>query len=166
MKKPALKTRRVVCSRGRLASLKNDTRLLLALVLAVSVLAASCTQSSPPNANESGPIGVARPESEKGSANSSAAQTGTAGRMAADEAEPSQRMKGESYGVIDENPFLEAARAPLSTFSIDVDTASYSNVRRFLNDGQLPPKDAVRVEELINYFSYDYPQPTGPRPSP
>ncbi len=74
------------------------------------------------------------------------------------------RRKGESYGVIDENPFLEAARAPLSTFSIDVDTASYSNVRRFLNDGQLPPKDAVRVEELINYFSYDYPQPAGAAP--
>ena len=48
---------------------------------------------------------------------------------------------------------------PLSTFSIDVDTASYSNVRRFIENGSLPPKDAVRVEEMINYFSYDYPQP-------
>jgi Ca-activated chloride channel family protein len=67
----------------------------------------------------------------------------------------------EAYSHIDENPFLEAARAPLSTFSIDVDTASYSNTRRFLKDGQLPPKDAVRIEELVNYFSYDYPQPVG-----
>ena len=70
----------------------------------------------------------------------------------------------EAYKHIDENPFFEAARVPLSTFSIDVDTASYSNTRRFLKDGQLPPKDAVRIEELINYFSYDYPQPVGDVP--
>jgi len=70
----------------------------------------------------------------------------------------------EKYAEIDENPFLETARAPLSTFSIDVDTASYANVRRYLNDGNLPPKDAVRIEELINYFEYDYPQPIGDAP--
>jgi Ca-activated chloride channel family protein len=70
----------------------------------------------------------------------------------------------EAYKHIDENPFFEVARAPLSTFSIDVDTASYSNTRRFLRDGQLPPKDAVRIEELVNYFSYDYPQPAGDAP--
>lgn len=72
--------------------------------------------------------------------------------------------KGERYAEIDENPFLNTSRAPLSTFSIDVDTASYANVRRFLNQGQLPPKDAVRIEELINYFEYDYPTPTGDVP--
>ena len=70
----------------------------------------------------------------------------------------------ERYAESDENSFLEAAQAPLSTFSIDVDTASYSNVRRFLNDGQLPPPDAVRIEELVNYFAYDYPQPLGTEP--
>lgn len=75
-----------------------------------------------------------------------------------------ERASGERYAEITENPFLEAARAPLSTFSIDVDTASYSNVRRFLNEGQLPPKDAVRIEEMINYFEYDYPQPAGDVP--
>jgi Ca-activated chloride channel family protein len=75
-----------------------------------------------------------------------------------------ERASGESYAKIDENPFLEASRAPLSTFSIDVDTASYSNTRRFLGEGRLPPHDAVRIEELINYFSYDYPQPTGNAP--
>ena len=68
---------------------------------------------------------------------------------------------GERYAEINENPFLETRFAPLSTFSIDVDTASYSDVRRFINDGRLPPKDAVRIEELINYFEYDYPQPVG-----
>jgi len=68
----------------------------------------------------------------------------------------------ESYARFDENPFEDAARDPLSTFSIDVDTASYTNVRRFLRDGQRPPRDAVRIEELINYFSFaDPPPPPG-----
>lgn len=70
----------------------------------------------------------------------------------------------EEYSSIEENGFKEVADAPLSTFSIDVDAASYSNVRRFINKGELPPADAVRIEELINYFSYDYPQPTGDEP--
>ncbi|MBI5215936.1 MAG: von Willebrand factor type A domain-containing protein [Ignavibacteriae bacterium] len=70
----------------------------------------------------------------------------------------------EQYDLITENIFHNALSSPLSTFSIDVDNASYSNIRRFLNDGQLPPKDAVRIEEMINYFKYDYPQPKGSRP--
>jgi Ca-activated chloride channel family protein len=70
----------------------------------------------------------------------------------------------EEYGHTDENPFLAVSAHPLSTFSIDVDRASYSNVRRFLMDGQAPPKDAVRIEELINYFPYDYAAPTGDDP--
>jgi Ca-activated chloride channel homolog len=69
-----------------------------------------------------------------------------------------------TYDHISENPFLPAATNPLSTFSIDVDTASYANVRRFINSGTLPPKDAVRVEEMINYFSYDYREPEGDKP--
>jgi Ca-activated chloride channel homolog len=70
----------------------------------------------------------------------------------------------EAYDRIQDNPFLAAASNPLSTFSVDVDTASYANVRRFLRDGKLPPKDAVRIEELLNYFRYDYPQPQGEAP--
>ena len=70
----------------------------------------------------------------------------------------------EDYNRITENPFQRPLSAPLSTFSIDVDTASYSNVRRFIRQGQMPPKDAIRIEELINYFSYDYPQPEGDQP--
>jgi Ca-activated chloride channel family protein len=66
----------------------------------------------------------------------------------------------ESYDRIYENPWTAVADDPLSTFSIDVDTAAYSNVRRFLDYGQKPPEGAVRVEELINYFSYDYVPPT------
>src|SRR5690606_21271487 len=70
----------------------------------------------------------------------------------------------ERYDRIVENAFRAAKTHPLSTFSIDVDTASYSNVRRFLRANQLPPKGAVRVEELINYFDYDYPEPRAGQP--
>jgi len=70
----------------------------------------------------------------------------------------------EDYARIDEIGFRDPGKQPLSTFSVDVDTASYANVRRFLGDGQLPPKDAVRIEELVNYFSYDYPTPRGAQP--
>lgn len=70
----------------------------------------------------------------------------------------------EGYNLIPENPFFRPSTDPLSTFSIDVDTASYSNIRRFINQQQRPPKDAVRIEEMINYFSYNYPQPNGERP--
>jgi Ca-activated chloride channel family protein len=70
----------------------------------------------------------------------------------------------EEYNRIIENPFLEVRQNPLSTFSIDVDKASYSNVRRFLTGGQLPPPDAVRIEEMINYFQYNYAQPQDEQP--
>ena len=70
----------------------------------------------------------------------------------------------EEYDAIEENIFHKALNKPLSTFSIDVDAASYSNIRRFINYGQMPPKDAVRIEEMINYFSYDYPQPDNKHP--
>ncbi|MEN0050610.1 MAG: von Willebrand factor type A domain-containing protein [Bacteroidota bacterium] len=70
----------------------------------------------------------------------------------------------EDYDQINENRFYQVQNEPQSTFSIDVDAASYSNMRRFLNNGQLPPKDAVRIEEMINYFDYDYPTPKSDQP--
>ncbi len=70
----------------------------------------------------------------------------------------------EQYEVVVENPFVSVSEQALSTFSIDVDTASYANVRRFITQGQLPPIDAVRVEELINYFAYDYAGPHDDHP--
>ncbi len=70
----------------------------------------------------------------------------------------------EEYSHSVENRFRNVTDEPLSTFSIDVDGASFANVRRFLNRGQLPPVDAVRIEEFINYFSYDYPNPQGKHP--
>ncbi|UCE60967.1 MAG: von Willebrand factor type A domain-containing protein [Phycisphaerales bacterium] len=75
-----------------------------------------------------------------------------------------RRQNTEAYDHIVHNPFLEVVQNPLSTFSIDVDTASYSNIRRFLKRGMMPPAGAVRIEEMINYFAYDYPQPDGDAP--
>lgn len=74
------------------------------------------------------------------------------------------RPNDESYKAINENGFTNVKSEPLSTFSIDVDAASYSNVRRFINNGQLPPADAVRVEEMINYFKYHLNGPSGTEP--
>src|SRR5215207_3091223 len=121
-----------------------------------STAANTSPQYSTAEAPKPGALSAARPNS-----------TGTLGSPGYSnyDAQPEERdASGEAYAKIDGNPFLEAARAPLSTFSIDVDTASYSNTRRFLNDGQLPPRDAVRIEELVNYFTYDYPQPDGQTP--
>ena len=70
----------------------------------------------------------------------------------------------EAYARIDESEFRSTAQHPLSTFAVDVDTASYSNVRRFLREGRLPPADAVRVEELVNYFPYGYEPPANGTP--
>lgn len=73
------------------------------------------------------------------------------------------QLDTESYTPVQENTFINTGNDPLSTFSIDVDTASYANIRRFINEGQLPPAGAVRIEEMINYFAYDHPEPdSGP----
>ncbi len=77
---------------------------------------------------------------------------------------PNIEQNTESYSEITRNGFDQVMNNPLSTFSIDVDRASYSNIRRFINNGQKPPIDAVRVEEMINYFKYDYPQPSKEHP--
>jgi Ca-activated chloride channel family protein len=134
--------------------------LSLLILAALALLGSSCAtaeKSAPDTAN----AGLTRPMHEARPEALTAAEQNA--KPMIEDGELSGKG-GESYAKIDENPFLEAARAPLSTFSIDVDTASYSNTRRFINDGQLPPKDAVRIEELVNYFSYDYPQPTGVAP--
>ncbi|ARS34556.1 vWA domain-containing protein [Pontibacter actiniarum] len=91
----------------------------------------------------------------------SAPQQYSSGYMAYDQA---ALHNTENYDYLKESTFQDAKESPLSTFSIDVDRASYSNVRRFLNNGQKPPVDAVRIEEMVNYFTYDYPQPKGEEP--
>jgi Ca-activated chloride channel homolog len=75
-----------------------------------------------------------------------------------------QPLNTENYTRIVENPYADPLKTPYSTFSIDVDAASYANMRRFINDGQMPPADAIRTEELVNYFDFNYPQPTGEDP--
>lgn len=77
---------------------------------------------------------------------------------------PAVDYTNESYAKISENGFKKVTDSPLSTFSIDVDRASWSNIRRFLNLGQQPPKDAVRIEEMVNYFNYSYAEPSGSHP--
>ena len=74
---------------------------------------------------------------------------------------PVEPLNRENYAHLDRNPVRLVTEFPVSTFSIDVDTGAYSNMRRFMNGGSLPPQDAVRTEELINYFTYDYPVPRG-----
>jgi Ca-activated chloride channel family protein len=75
-----------------------------------------------------------------------------------------QAPGNEDYDHISENQFTNPATTPLSTFAVDVDKASYANIRRFINAGQLPPKNAVRIEELINYFNYNLPEPSNGEP--
>ncbi|MER0440099.1 von Willebrand factor type A domain-containing protein [Emticicia sp. W12TSBA100-4] len=77
---------------------------------------------------------------------------------------PKEDFNTEEYNSLVENIFQEAKSSPLTTFSIDVDRAGYSNVRRMLNAGTMPPKDAIRIEEMVNYFDYDYPQPVKNEP--
>ncbi|AKS40454.1 vWA domain-containing protein [Wenzhouxiangella marina] len=79
--------------------------------------------------------------------------------MAMPQRQADRPVDRENYAEIDTNPVHRVVETPVSTFSIDVDTGSYSNIRRMLREGRLPPEDAVRVEEMINYFSYDYPVP-------
>jgi Ca-activated chloride channel homolog len=123
------------------------------------VLSGCASEMATSNSNTSRPVEYAKTENAY-TANTNAVSNAPRSEAYYDE----DQTKGERYAEINENPFLETVRAPLSTFSIDVDTASYANVRRYLNDGIAPPADAVRIEELINYFEYDYPQPIGDAP--
>lgn len=103
-------------------------------------------------------------KSKKRKRKSSAANAFVAPKKPINQIPSSTNHNTEDYNPIAENQFLEVAQNPLSTFSIDVDAASYSNMRRYLNQKQLPPKDAIRIEELLNYFDYDYPQPRDQTP--
>ncbi|HEY0461173.1 MAG TPA: VWA domain-containing protein [Pyrinomonadaceae bacterium] len=137
---------------------------MFAAVLLYTVIFSGCTsQSSNSNTADSTIATERQPYSSPKMSTTTSNTTTNAGVYEYEESER-QTQRAERYAEISENPFLETLRAPLSTFSIDVDTASYANVRRFLNSGSLPPKDAVRIEELINYFEYDYPQPDGNLP--
>ncbi|AFY36934.1 von Willebrand factor type A [[Leptolyngbya] sp. PCC 7376] len=144
----------------------RQVALLLALFLAGGQILAGC--SSGPQNETVGRSPMA--EGDQATELAEEAPMPTAAAPAEREMQPpSEPFQGEDlsqedYNLIEDNPFFLAQTDPLSTFAIDVDTAAYSNVRRFLNDGMLPPPDAVRIEELINYFSYDYAEPTDGKP--
>jgi len=105
-------------------------------------------------------------ETPRGDTQSAAPQfrTVVGGVVGAPVAGAREGFNTESYDHIEENRFRRVEADPLSTFSIDVDTASYANVRRFITDGMLPPAGAIRIEELVNYFRFDYPQPSANEP--
>ncbi len=126
--------------------------LVLGVLAAVIVFLPGCTYHKEPP-----------PGSSVGLGESSGPPRG-ASTLLPEDFPPQTDFNTEEYGVIDEPGFAAAVNTPLSTFSIDVDTASFANVRRFLHDGRLPPADAVRIEELINYFDYDYPDPSEGEP--
>jgi Ca-activated chloride channel family protein len=157
----------------RAVDLAGDTvRIDIALVQSTTNLEQVVTANAPEPRRESQ---RAATEGGRTSVNDAAASTGIVSAPAA-MAKTRSRVDGrtvppgirrprepwntEAYERIDENPFRPVSVAPLSTFSVDVDRASYANVRRFLNQGTLPPKDAVRIEELVNYFPYGDPAPS------
>src|SRR5882757_798017 len=125
----------------------SPIKTIITLSLLSSIFLSACSEGghSSLNSNVAGNPGEPAPYTRTDAEYASnAAMAKTSASPYEDEVEAGG---GERYAEINENPFLEAAKAPLSTFSIDVDTAAYSNVRRFIKDGQLPPKDAVRIEE-------------------
>lgn len=109
---------------------------------------------------ENGANEFASASSTGGTASTSAASAVAVARLAPMPMSPAIAEDRETYRALDTNPVRLATEHPVSTFGVDVDTGSYSNVRRFLESGRMPPKDAVRVEEMINYFDYGYARPT------
>ncbi|WP_373387963.1 von Willebrand factor type A domain-containing protein [Pseudomonas alcaligenes] len=164
--------------------------LLAGFGATLALALAACSASHDDSASRAAPPQLAEPEAkqevlrEEVDANASYAQPSVAaGSMEARKAVPQlmpmiapaapladsaafgyQDVYREQYQKIESSPVQAVAQQPVSTFSIDVDTGAYANVRRFLNDGSLPPKDAVRLEELVNYFPYAYPKPEGDVP--
>ena len=127
--------------------------------------AATGDAAAPAQRRESGPYDTAHTPAEPGPASPEQPQTvretgaGALDGHLVQMSAPRRPVDRENYAHFDDNPVKRAAEQPVSTFSVDVDTGAYANVRRFLNDGRLPRTDAVRTEELINYFDYKYAVP-------
>ncbi len=145
----------------------RDFQAVVAGAVNVDALQGQLTREVNPNTIEQAETITPGAQVAFGRAQGGFARTGHVGGVAGgvlvaaaeERLEESPGFNTESYQPIVENEFLSVTENPLSTFSVDVDTASYANVRRFLTTGRLPPPDAVRIEELINYFRYDYPEP-------
>ncbi len=146
----------------------NQSSFLWTCVL--TALIAGCTTTAPSSSNVNMPKSAAKKEmtAEAAAAPSSNMNGFKLNYMTSMIVQDSFILKPEQntakYQHLDSNPVYSVAKTPVSTFSIDVDTGSYSNVRHFLNNGHLPPADAVRAEEMINYFSYQYKTPTDAKP--
>lgn len=156
------------------------TRFLLCAVSATLVVFAGCAQppdGPAPERQDEAQQQSATPEAHRdivGPSENPAAEpptavtvhkrlVGSTATVGGDIRVPSEPLNRENYADFEDNPVQRVAANPVSTFSIDVDTGAYANVRRLLRAGQLPPQDAVRAEELINYFTYDYPTPSDRR---
>ena len=146
--------------------------------LLLTLVACNAAQPEPPQshvADQQEPVAAAeqslassrakKAELQRDAAIAALPAAGQPGAPMADHLPPAYREQyREQYQKLADNPVHAVAESPVSTFSIDVDTGSYANVRRFLNQGQLPPAEVVRLEELVNYFPYAYPLPTGDSP--
>ncbi|MCP5432037.1 MAG: VWA domain-containing protein [Alphaproteobacteria bacterium] len=144
---------------ARRLSFPTQSILALALLGLIAVMP-SCardTQEASGPAEGKAAEKLAAPASPPAPSAAMAYDAARMGGLVASAAMPEEALDREEYPHADPNPVKVAAEEPVSTFSVDVDTASYAVMRRFLNDGRLPPSDAVRVEELVNYFDYDYP---------
>jgi Ca-activated chloride channel family protein len=135
------------------------------LILALAAALAACASHAPPPEPMASPEPVPMPPpppepSPPPPPMAYEPQGIVAGRMAPLNRATMSREDRERYQALQANPVKRVAEEPVSTFSVDVDTGSYANVRRFLTQGRMPPADAVRVEEMLNYFRYDYPLPT------
>ncbi len=103
-------------------------------------------------------------QASRGGIDSPAVGTASVDALSALRQPSTAELNSEEYAAVTENPFVVALEEPQSTFAVDVDTASYANLRRMLQEGKVPPPGAVRIEELVNYFGYDYPEPSGGHP--
>ncbi|NIJ53634.1 YfbK domain-containing protein [Dyadobacter arcticus] len=133
----------------------NEVKLTSASTMSVTLMAGQAIPTEEPVARDQQSESLVLHSFSKMAAAPSSVLQGNVSRA---------RPNTENYNPINENGFQFTGHDPVTTFSVDVDRAAYSNVRRFLNAGQMPPVDAVRIEEMINYFDYDYPQPTGTHP--
>ena len=135
-------------------------------LLGLALLLVACNSASRDLAKESYKSDIREEATEGTAEESEVAAVPQVQQIAvgANQVNQERKASSEQYDIINDNTFKLVSENPLSTFSIDVDAASYSNVRRFINNGQLPPPDAVRIEELINYFTYNYPQPKDNKP--
>ncbi len=139
-------------------NLKTRSPLHMATTLATALALGACAGDDPVPARDTG-AAPARTTIAAGERKHQLLRRAPLEATALHAPAPAPAPYRERYGHFEDNPVRRASENPVSTFSIDVDTGAYANVRRMLNAGHLPPADAVRVEELINYFDYDYPPP-------